>query len=292
MPNPPHELMHHIFRDDTGLFSRTLRLLEIDFPEHGAVTVGNGDATEVSVLSRAMDTLLEAQTEDGPVLIIIEAQNKPEPAKLRNWAYYPAYLHERRACPVVQIVVCRSKSTAEWARKPYHIGLPAQPTLTSTPIVFGPDNLPRITTEEKVRDDPYLAALCAIAFAYDAGIGGILKVIASGLSSLDDQEMASNLFDFILRGLKDTPAELLWKDPMVIPIKLRLRSELFQEGEASGEAKRQAQLVLRLLDHNKIEISPAQRAQIASCTDLDLLDTWFDAAVTATSIADLTGLAA
>jgi hypothetical protein len=292
MPNPPHELMHHIFRNDTGLFSRTLRLLEIDFPEHGAVTVGNGDATEVKVLSRAMDTLLEAQTEDGPVLIIIEAQNQPNPAKLRNWAYYPAYLHERRACPVVQIVVCRSESTAQWARKPYCIGLPATPTLTSTPIVFGPDNLPRITTEQEVRDDPNLAALCAIAFAYDADIAGILGVIASGLSSLDDQTTASNLFDFILRGLKSTPAELLWKDPMVIPTKLRLRSDLFLEGKDEGKVESKAEDVLKILDLRGIEVSPAHREQIASCTDLDVLNTWFAKAVTATSIADLTGLAA
>ena len=76
------------------------------------------------------------------------------------------------------------------------------------------------------------------------------------------------------------------KDPMVIPTKMILRSELFQEGKASGQAKS----VLRLLDLKKIEISPAQREQIASCTDLDLLDIWFDAAMTATGIADLTGL--
>jgi len=79
-------------------------------------------------------------------------------------------------------------------------------------------------------------------------------------------------------------------DPMVIPTKMILRSELFQDGEASGEAKRQAKSVLRLLDLKKIEISPAQREQIASCTDRDLLDIWFDAAMTATGIADLTGL--
>lgn len=171
---------------------------------------------------------------------------------------------------------------------PYHIGLPAQPTLTSTPIVFGPDNLPRITKEQQVIDDPNLAALCAVAFAHDRDIAGILKIIAAGLGSLDDQATASNLFDFILRGLEGTPAHNLWKDPMVIPTKMILRSELFLEGGAT----RQAQLVLRLLDRNKIEVSPAQREQIASCTDLDLLNTWFDAAVNATSIADLTGLAA
>ena len=73
---------------------------------------------------------------------------------------------------------------------------------------------------------------------------------------------------------------------MVIPIKLRLRSELFHEGEAQGEAKS----LLRVLSRRGIEISPTQREQIAACTDLELLDTWFDQAFDATKVTDPTGL--
>lgn len=294
MPNLPHEHLHHVFRNDTALFSRTLRLLEIPFPRFGDVTIGNIDATETKPLSRAVDTMLRAETEDGPYLIIIEAQNKPDSRKLRNWAYYPAYLHEHTGHPVVVIVVCRDVRTAAWAREPYLIGLPTHPSVTATPIVFGPDNLPRIVSEEQVLEDPYLAALCTIAFAHDPDIAGILKVTASALESMDDLKAASNLLDFILRGLEDTPAQDLWRDPMVIPIKLRLRSELFHEGEAAGEAAGKAvgkaESVLHVLDRRGIGLSSGQREQIAGCSDLELLDTWLDQALDATRPTDLSGL--
>jgi hypothetical protein len=73
---------------------------------------------------------------------------------------------------------------------------------------------------------------------------------------------------------------------MVIPIKLRLRSELFHEGQAEGKAED----VLRVLDYRAIEISRTQREQIAACTDIELLDVWFGQALDATKVTDLTGL--
>jgi len=297
MPNPPHELLHGIFREDSGLFSRVLSLVDIPFPKTTVTTVGNVDATESrQVLARLIDTVLEAQTEDGPVLIAVEAQNKQDDRKLRNWAYYPAYLHERRNCPVVVIVVCRDVKTAEWARKPYSIGLRHRPTLVSTPIVVGPDNLPRITDSAQVVADPYFAVFCALAHAHDPEIGGILEPIAVALPELGNEGSSKFLLDYIDRGLEGTVAQETWRKVLSItPITGRYRSELAMESRAEGIAEGIAEgttrSVLRLLNRRGINVSPAARARISACTDLTMAETWLDEALTVTSADELTGLA-
>jgi hypothetical protein len=293
MPNPPHEMLHGIFREDSHLFSRILQFAEIPFPEPETIMVSNIDATETrKVLERRMDTVLEAQTETGPILVVIEAQNRPYvESKLRNWAYYPAYLHELRGCPVVVIVVCRSAATAAWAREPYRIGLPDRPTLVSTPIVFGPDNLPRIMIADQVVEDPFLAAFCALAYAHDPAIRGILGVLATGLTKLGDLGLAKNIYEIVERGLQDTPALEDWSTAMSYPTGTLLpRSRFARENVAKGEAMGIAESVLRFLDHRGVELTPAAREHISACEDVEQAKTWLDEALTATVQTELTGL--
>lgn len=289
MPNPPHEMLHGIFREDLHLFTRILRFAEIPFPDPEQILISTTDATEArKVLERRMDTVLEAQMETGKILIVIEAQNKPHvDRKLRNWAYYPAYLHELHACPVVVIVVCRSAVTAAWAREPYHIGLPDYPTLVSTPFVFGPDNLLRLTNVDQVTEDPYAAALSTLAYAHDPGIRGILEVLAAGLAKLEDPDLVNSIYEIVERGLQDTPALEDWRTAMPYPIGTMLpRSRFARENVAKGITGS----VLRVLDHRGVELTPAAREHIAACTDTDLANTWLDEALTATVQAELTGL--
>lgn len=303
MPNPPHEMLHHIFREDSQLFSRVLEFEEVSFPEPHEIRVGNIDSTETrKVLERRIDTVLEAQTKDGPFLIAIEAQNRPSKLKLRNWAYYPAYLHEIRGCPVVVLVVCRDPVTAAWAREPYRIGLPDRPSLVSTPIVIGPDTLPRITDMERVVADPYFAVLCALAHAHGPAIGGILEALAAALAKMDEA-LSKNLNEFIERGLEDTPALNVWRSLMALaPMNLQPRSRWAQEniakglaqgraeGQAVGEAKGVTESVLHILDHRHLELSSEVRAHIAACTDIDLAKTWLDEALSITDVSQLSRL--
>lgn len=289
MPNPPHEILHRIFHEDSNLISSVLRFVEVPFPEPTKITVGNVDTTEpMQVLERRIDTLLEAQTEDGPFLIAIEVQNRPSPEKLRNWAYYPAYLHERRKCPVMLIVVCRDTKTAEWASQPYSIGLSERPTLVSTPIVVGPKDLPHITDVDEIVADPYFAVFCALAHAHEPEIGGILEPIAAALTQLEDPRFGSKLQELIERGLQDTAAKEIWRKIMApIPLEIEFRSEYARENQAVGITLS----VLKLLDHRGIAVSPAARARITACTDFNLAKTWLDEAFDVTSADELTGLA-
>ena len=57
------------------------------------------------------------------------------------------------------------------------------------------------------------------------------------------------------------------------------------DGIAQGEAKRGAADILRLLKSRGLSPTRAQRELIESCGDLGQLDTWFDRALTATTLA-------
>ncbi|MFD7130426.1 hypothetical protein [Streptomyces sp. NPDC059894] len=65
--------------------------------------------------------------------------------------------------------------------------------------------------------------------------------------------------------------------------------EAFNEGEAKGEAKGRAKAILRVLELRDIEVPEAVRERVNSCTDLDLLDTWLDRSLTASTAEDLFG---
>jgi hypothetical protein len=57
------------------------------------------------------------------------------------------------------------------------------------------------------------------------------------------------------------------------------------EGIAQGEAKRGATDILRILKSRGLSPTRAQRELIESCENLGQLDTWFDRALTATTVA-------
>ncbi|MYT70884.1 MULTISPECIES: hypothetical protein [unclassified Streptomyces] len=61
------------------------------------------------------------------------------------------------------------------------------------------------------------------------------------------------------------------------------RSQTAQNLRAEGHAN----AILRFLDRRGVPVPDEARATIAGCTDHDTLDTWFDRALTATTIDDV-----
>jgi hypothetical protein len=57
------------------------------------------------------------------------------------------------------------------------------------------------------------------------------------------------------------------------------------EGFSQGEARGEARAILRVLKSRGLRPTLAQRELIESCDDLAQLDTWFDRALTAATVA-------
>ncbi|MFF3581608.1 hypothetical protein [Streptomyces mirabilis] len=62
---------------------------------------------------------------------------------------------------------------------------------------------------------------------------------------------------------------------------------LIEETRIKGRTEGRAEDILRILDLRAIGIPEAARERITGCTELELLGTWFDRALTATNAEEL-----
>jgi hypothetical protein len=65
------------------------------------------------------------------------------------------------------------------------------------------------------------------------------------------------------------------------------QSETAQSLRAEGRAEGRAGALLLLLDRRGVEVSEEERARIAGCGDMGVLDVWFTRAITASSAAEV-----
>lgn len=62
---------------------------------------------------------------------------------------------------------------------------------------------------------------------------------------------------------------------------------LIEETRIEGRAEGRAEDILRILDLRAIDIPESARERVNGCTDLELLGTWFDRALTVTTAEEL-----
>lgn len=288
--------MHHIFRDEPGLFSRVLLKAGIAFPEPTAIQPLDTDLTEIRPLARRVDTVFRVDTaEDGGFLLAVEAQGKADAGKASSWTYYLAHLYAKYQLPPILLVVCRDKATASWAAEPVRVGLPFHTSMAVFPLVLGPGNVPAVTDPDEATKDLALAVFSALAHAKDPGLPAILDALAAAVANTGG-EAAQRWAEFTEVGLGDTPARALWRQLMAtytprFPGSGTLIEETLIKGEAEGRAKGLAEGraadILRILDRRGIEVSEAARERVTSCTDLEVLGAWLDRSLTASKAEEL-----
>ncbi|MGW2705246.1 hypothetical protein [Streptomyces sp. NPDC001340] len=211
-----------------------------------------------------------------------------------------AHLYAKYRLSPLLAVVCRDRSTAVWAARHLDIGPPHWPSLTLRPLVLGPDNVPVISVPDKVADDIPMAVLSAVLHHRDPEIKAILEAMAPVLRDLQerDEDAAEKYIELTQQDLDKSPAADLWRHLVAVDtsfFKSSIAEELRDEGRAQGLAKGMAQgkskgkaeAVLRLLERRGIAISDGTRDYVTSCDDLDLLNVWFDRAITATTTAEV-----
>ncbi|WP_433525955.1 hypothetical protein ACQPZ2_14220 [Nocardia pseudovaccinii] len=295
MVSSQHEAMHHLFRQDPGVFARTIRDLGLPFPDPIDVALLPTDLTEIDPLERRVDTLLRIETAEGAFLLLVEAQGHEDKKKPSSWAYYLAHLHAKYRLHPVLLVVCQDTSTATWARGPLAIGPPQWTSLIVHPLVFGPDNVPVVTNLDAAVKDIPLATLSAITHAADDSvIGDIMNTLATALHSIDNPDDRVIFTELTALGLGKGPAGQTWRQLMAVDTSF-FRSEYWQEvraegrveGRVEGRAEGRAEALLQLLALRGIAVSDEMRARIASCADRDQLADWFERALRADSIDDL-----
>jgi hypothetical protein len=251
-------------------------------PGDAVVTAIDSDVTEVRPVERHVDTLLRLEFPRGNTyLLLVEAQTKPDKDKPDSWAYYLSYLRNRYGHHPILLVVCRDRTTALWASRPFRIGHPSHPNLTLTPLVLGPHNVPKITDYERAAADVPFAVFSAITHSNDPDAGAILEVLAEALQKTDE-ETRTTCVELAASGLATTPAGKIWRNFVetgLFSFRSYVAEGLRDEGRAAS--------VLRVLGARGIPVDDTTRERIANCTDRAVLDTWLDKAATATSVEEL-----
>jgi hypothetical protein len=294
MVNSPHEGMHRIFQERPEVIAPVFKARGLPLPAKAAIDVITPDVTETKPVERRMDTLLKITPSDGKeFLLVIEAQSKEDAPKEHSWPYYVAFLRTKYKIPVLLLVVCRDRKTATWAAGPFDSATHGWTAQRTTPMVVGPDNLPVITSERVVRESPAMAVFSALTHASHPDIDAILDAVARGLQAIGEDE---NTFfsEFLEFGLGNTPAREKWRNLMPVtfyPGRGSMIEKAYLEGQAEGQAEGraegQAKLILRLLEHRLLQIGPEARERVMSCTDTEILQQWFDRALTVGSAEEL-----
>lgn len=290
MVSSPHEAMHRIFQEYPGLFSRVSEVLGVDIPPPMSATALPTDLTEARPVERRVDTLLRIETEhDGPFVLAIEAQGKKDPRKTASWPYYVSYLHNRYGLPVLLLVVCQDRATAEWAARPIAIGVRQWQTLALNPLVAGPHNMPVITDVAEARKDLALATLAAITHADNPDVGAILKTLSAALRDTPEA-IADPIVELTAQGLGNRPAAQHWRNLVAVDLsfyKSFMSEEIRDEGRAQGRAQGRAEDILLVLGERGIAVPDRIHRQITDCGDPETLRRWLMRAVTATSAEEI-----
>ncbi|WP_329316570.1 hypothetical protein [Streptomyces sp. NBC_01262] len=291
MVSSPHEASHRIFQERPNLLAPVFRILGVPLPEKASVEVLTPDATEIRPLERRVDSVLRVTPpECDGFLLAIEAQGRRDTDKPTSWTYYLAHLQAKYDSPVLLLVVCQDKATADWAAGPFTVTVNGWTALSTHPLVLGPDNVPVITDPDEAARDLTLATFCAMTHARGRNIDGILEALARALGSAD-RDSARYYTELLEIGLGESPARATWKDLMMIgsyfPGRGTMIEKAFLEGEAKGKAEGKAQSIVHLLLRRNIAVSPETRQTIMECQYLDQLDFWFDRALDVTRAEDL-----
>jgi len=293
MPSHLHEVLVEMFRDRPVLAAELLAgPLGVAVPTFQRASLSSGELTDVAPTEYRADVVVTLTVEETPVLaVVVEAQLRTDARKRRTWPAYVATLHARPGCPVLLLVVCPDPAVAAWCAAPIVVG---DPGLVLTPLVLGPAEVPVVTDLTLARRSPELAVLSAMAHGHGARPGQtmVFEALLAALNVVDHDH--ANLYaDVVLAVLPAAARDYL--EAFMSTTTHRYQSDFarryFDQGEASGaakgEARGEARAVLAFLDARGIEVPDDVREEIASCSDLDQLDTWIRRAATASKVQEL-----
>lgn len=184
MPSFRHEAPLELLRRCPELLVELVRgALGAPLPDFTGTRVTEAELGQLVPTSRTADLVIELEREGAIVMaLIVECQLRPDADKPHLWPSHVAALHDKLRCPVVLVVLVPSDAMARWAERPAPT---LGPCLSFSPIVLGPQRVPRITRAEDARDWPELAVLSAITHVGDPEAFVIARAALDIIDAID-----------------------------------------------------------------------------------------------------------
>lgn len=272
MPSQWHDSANELFRENPQLAGQILRdLMGVDLPPELPLSLAPGDFTDRPSRDLIADTVIVAGPAEHPARgIIVEIQQNRDKDKRRQWPRYD--------CPVDLLVICPDQATARWYAEPIPTTLDGY---THRPKVLLPAWVPAMTNAGKVAADPLMAVL---SVAYHGHAPRVAEAFLAGIASLG-AEPGKNYYEC---GIRMSPAEVRQiLEVLVTTTYKRPYSEVLGRAYDEGLIEGQRNTVLMVLKARNLAATDSERERVASCTDLDQLQAWAEAALTAATINDV-----
>lgn len=300
MAKIPHEALHHLFRDDPGLFTRTVRrVFGETFPDVKEVAEIIVDTTSIGAIERYIDTSLRVTTDEGEEILVIEPQTeRPLQHKVRSWAWYLSFLENKYQMPANLLIITPKTQTAQ-ACTELSLGPLRRPIMRLDPHVVSPDNMPLITDAAEASEDVVYAVFALLTQRLNPEVEQAMPPLMEALNTLDN-DTARYYAEFVEGGLGESCQREVWKQIMktmtygyVSELKQEFREEGREEGRAEGREEGRAegvvQVLLAVLDSRALGPTEADRDRIRSCTDQQRLLRWTARAATASNMTEVFG---
>lgn len=257
------------------------RYLHLELPAYSRVRFADPNTRAVVATGHRCDAAIILEDGDRPVLgVVLELQSNRDDDKPFVWPRYLADLHADTRCDTYLVVIALNRSVARWARQPIRT---FQPGRGLEPYVLGPDEFPRVHSEDDVRRAPWLSALCAILHANDPdGVEDALRTLRATKETQGDTK-AVWLYDLLRAIMSEVHCqrmqEIIMLHPDVYLPKTDFERQQFKNGKADA--------VLRILAARMIEVTEGERQRILAEQNDSTINRWIDRAITVRTVAEL-----
>ncbi len=284
MPSLLHEGIVALVREKPELAADLLReLLHVSVPAFTEARLAEASLNDLIPTEYRADAVV-LLVEGTPVFgIIVEAQLRVDHDKLFTWPMYAISARARYRCPFVVLVVTPDSGTARWAAESVALGGDS----SWRALVVGPEGIPVITDLEVAERDPHLAVLSVMAHGRDDDVQSAVAVACAAVAGVASLPESLRMLCFAL--IESSLGDAARKSFEMLPQRQQFFSETHRQYFAKGQAEGKADSILRVLERRRIGISLDQRERVLACTDIETLERWLDAAVTASSTEELFG---
>lgn len=280
MPGAEHETLAELVSLDPVRVATLLSVCAgVKVPTFDVVRMADSDLSNRNPTQHHADNVLLLEGADKTrYAIVVEVQRARDDDKAYAWLVYLAMTRSRHQCPAMVVVIATNKTAETFASTPIDTGHPGYPF---TPVVLGPDNIPRIHDPAEAAADPCTATIGVIVHqdetdqlhAYAETVNHLDEALARKYAGLALQAFTENPRKILERIMTDERYDY-WGN---------LASEKIQEGRHEGTV----QALLTFLSSRGLSVPAAARARIQRCTDSDQLATWIQRAATVNKAEDL-----
>jgi hypothetical protein len=295
LPGLAHEGLIELLRRNPLLAVALLTDLGLTVPAGGdaALTAADLSSARPAELRADAVVIIEAReggrgTPAGKLAVVIEVQTVPDNGKRRVWPAYLALARAQHDCPAVLLVICFSRATGRWARRPIPTG---HPGFDLVPLVIDAGNTPPSDAPGLDWAAPELAVLGALTGAIDLDQDPGRRLVLSAVAAADLDADGLETYTHLIRTAASPAARnalealmtIAFKDDFIDRIKEKGKAEGKEEGKAEGKAE----MLLHILAARGFEVPERVRERVLGCTDPQQIYAWTDIAVTAASLEDV-----